>query len=284
MAAGVAVMQPALPALVRRWAPSRIGLATAVFTNGLLVGEIFPVALTEPLVFQLAGAGWRASLAAWSAPVAVTALLVAAFAPPVPDEPAGAAGARRGRPAWRSGLIWTLGLLFGSINALYFATNAFLPGLLGGRGRPDLIGPALTALNAGQLPAAFLMLGLAGRLERRGAPFVWAALLALAALTGMLASSGAAVVAWAALLGFANSGALILALALPALLRAPDEVAATSAAMFTISYGGALVLALASGAAWDLAGDPRAAFGPVCGCAVSLGGAALALRSRGRLR
>ena len=282
MAAGVAVMQPALPALVRRWAPSRIGLATAVFTNGLLVGEILPVALTQPLVLPLVP-GWRASLAVWSAPVVVAALLVGALAPAVRGEAGGAATVARGRPAWRSGVIWMLGLLFGSINALYFATNAFLPGLLGARGRPDLIGPALTALNAGQLPAAFLMLGVAGRLERRGAPFVAAGALALAALAGMLASPGRGVVAWAAVLGFVNSAALVLALALPALLRPPEEVAATSAAMFTISYGGALLLALASGAAWDLTGDPRAAFGPVCACAVTLAGAALALRVRGRL-
>jgi cyanate permease len=34
---GVAIMQPAMPALVRRWAPHRVGFATAVYTNGLLV-------------------------------------------------------------------------------------------------------------------------------------------------------------------------------------------------------------------------------------------------------
>ena len=39
---GVAVMQPALPPLVRTWVPQRIGFATAVYTNGLLIGEILP--------------------------------------------------------------------------------------------------------------------------------------------------------------------------------------------------------------------------------------------------
>ena len=38
MCLGVAVMQPALPPLVRSWAPTRIGFATAVYPNGLLVG------------------------------------------------------------------------------------------------------------------------------------------------------------------------------------------------------------------------------------------------------
>ena len=36
MAAGVSIMQPSLPPLVRTWFPQRIGFATAIYTNGLL--------------------------------------------------------------------------------------------------------------------------------------------------------------------------------------------------------------------------------------------------------
>ena len=45
---GVAVMQPALPPLVRTWVPQRIGFATAVYTNGLLIGEILPAGADHP--------------------------------------------------------------------------------------------------------------------------------------------------------------------------------------------------------------------------------------------
>ncbi|MDE2284027.1 MAG: MFS transporter, partial [Hyphomicrobiales bacterium] len=54
MGIGVAVTQPALPALVGQWLPRHIGLGTGTFTNGLLVGEILPVALF-PLLFPLLG-------------------------------------------------------------------------------------------------------------------------------------------------------------------------------------------------------------------------------------
>jgi len=40
MAAGVSIMQPSLPPLVRTWFPQRIGFATAVYTTGLLIGEV----------------------------------------------------------------------------------------------------------------------------------------------------------------------------------------------------------------------------------------------------
>ena len=54
--------------------------------------------------------------------------------------------------------MWRLGLMLGGVNATYFSTNAFLPDYLTQIGRADLIGPGLTALNLGQLPASFLLL------------------------------------------------------------------------------------------------------------------------------
>src|SRR5256885_11551324 len=49
---GVAIMHPSLPPLVRLWLPHRIGFGAAVFINGLLVGEILPVALTIPVLLD----------------------------------------------------------------------------------------------------------------------------------------------------------------------------------------------------------------------------------------
>src|ERR1700686_1382945 len=53
MGAGVAIMQVTMPPAVRAWFPERIGFATAVYTNGLLFGEIVPVALILHLVLPL---------------------------------------------------------------------------------------------------------------------------------------------------------------------------------------------------------------------------------------
>jgi hypothetical protein len=46
-------MQPAMPTAVRQWVPDRIGLGTAVYGNGLLVGECVPVVLTLPWLLPL---------------------------------------------------------------------------------------------------------------------------------------------------------------------------------------------------------------------------------------
>ena len=55
-----------LPPLVRTWFPKAIGFATAVYTTGLLVGEILRCALTIPLVLPLVHDSWRLNFAVWS--------------------------------------------------------------------------------------------------------------------------------------------------------------------------------------------------------------------------
>src|SRR5262249_39514506 len=74
MSAGIAIAQPALPPLVRQW-PPRVSLGTALFTNGVLVGETLPVMLTIPFVLPLVGDSWRWALAMWGVPLVGMALL-----------------------------------------------------------------------------------------------------------------------------------------------------------------------------------------------------------------
>src|SRR6185437_1643281 len=278
MALGVAVMQPSLPPLVRAWRPHAIGFATAVYTNGLLLGEILVVALTIPVVLPLVGGSWRWNFAVWAVPVLATALLLAAFAP----RPAKSALASPPRwwPNWRSGLIWRLGLMLGSVNSIYFVTNNFLPDYLSAEGQKDLISAGLTALNLAQLPASFLMLAFAGRLARRRSAYIGAGALTLVALIGMVSSGGLWIVFWVGVLGFATAILLILSLALPPLLSKPEDVHRTSAAMFTISYMLAVVTPIVGGWLWDRTGLAIAGFAPIVACGIAIAGFAATIDFR----
>jgi CP family cyanate transporter-like MFS transporter len=266
---GVAVMQPAMPPLVRAWVPARIGFATAFYTNGLLIGEIAPVGLTLPLVLPLVGGSWRLAFVAWAVPCIAIALALLAFAPR-PSAGAGPSTPRRWWPDWRSGLIWRIGLMFGANNATYFATNAFIPDYLHHIGRPDLISGALSALNIGQLPASLLMLAIVGRLV--GRPWAYAACGAasIVCVLGIVLGDDWVIVASAAGLGFAGATTLTLMLALPPLLSAPDDVHRTTAAMFTISYSCAVIVPVLSGLAWDASALPGSAFIPIGLCNILL--------------
>jgi len=271
MSGGIAIMQPALPLLVRQWLPQRVSFGTAVYSNGLLVAETVAVLLTIPIVLPLVDNSWRLSLAVWGAPLIVIAVLTVVLAPP-PKQTA-AILPPKGRswwPDWSNKLIWQLGLVFGAVNSTYFCSNGFLPGHLTDAGRPDLIGSALTALNFGQLPASFALLGIVDKLERRAWPFMVCGTLMLLCVVGIAVTANLWTVFFAGMLGFLGAFVMTLGFALPALLSSPSEMARMSAAMFTVSYSGALVVSVLSGAAWDLAGSPAFAFLPIALSALPL--------------
>lgn len=269
MSAGVAIMQVSMPPAVRSWVPDRIGFATAVYTNGMLIGEIMPVALMLPLVLPLAGGSWQWGFAFWSVPVAVIAVMVLAMAPRAAATN-GVPIRRRWWPDWRNMLIWRLGIMLGTGNAIYFATNAFLPDYLRGNGQGEWISAALSAVNIGQLPASFLLLAVAGRLERAAWPYVVCGLICVIATGGLVFGTGVWIVVAATLQGFAGAAVLILVLALPPLLSPPDDVHRLTAAMFTISYSCAVIVPVMSGLSWDLSGIPGTAFLPIALCGIVL--------------
>jgi len=266
---GVAIMQPAMPPLVRLWLPHHVGFGTAVYTNGLLVGEILPVALTLPVVVPLTGGGWRWSLVVWGSLVVAIAVAVAIFTPQAKQREL-AILRPRAWPNWRNSLIWRLGLIFGSVNSIYFATNSFLPVYLASAGRNGAISAALTALNLGQLPASFVLLAVADRLAGRAWPYALAGAIAILGIGGVVFAPGSGTIAAAAVLGFAGAATLILTLALPPLLCPPEEVGSTTAAMFTMSYGSAVITPIVSGIVWDATGVPATAFIPIGVCGAVL--------------
>jgi CP family cyanate transporter-like MFS transporter len=259
MGAGVSILQPALPALVSRWFAARAGLATAVYANGLLIGEVLGAGLTIPLILPLVGGSWEASFAVWGAPVLVTAAMMLLGTPH--DPPGKSAAARRWSPDWHDFRTWQLGLIQGGGSALYFSCNAFLPDYLHAIGRPELVNACLTALNGGQVPASFVILALAQRLTGRKGPFIAAALVGLASLGGLLVPIPAVMVASAGIAGCAAAFVLILTLALPPLL-APEAVHRLAAGMLAIGYTLTFIVPFIGGAIWDATAVTATAFLP----------------------
>ena len=268
-AAGVAIMQPAMPPLVRSWLPHRVPVATAVYTNGLLVGETLAVGLTLPVVLPLAGGSWRLSFVYWAVPALLTALLIVFFAPRG-EALTRAAAPLRWWPNWRDKQLWRLALCLGCINTCYFATNTFLPDYLTAIGHSEMISAALTSLNICQLPASLVMLGLAPRLVRLPAAYVAVGVFSLISVVGMAVMPGWPVIAWAGLLGFAGAAGLILVLALPPLLSVPEDVHRLASAMFTISYPCAVLMSVLSGYLWDKTDISWIAFVPIGFAAAAL--------------
>jgi CP family cyanate transporter-like MFS transporter len=274
MGLGVAVVQPALPQLVSRWMPQRIGLGTAAYTNGVLIGTTSTAAATIPLILPAVGGSWRWALVAWTVPVVIVTLLLGVLAAgrrsgsaPMPG---GGVGSPRGWPDWTSPVVWLLGIGFACNNSIYFGTNAFLPDYLTAQGRPDLISASLGVFSGAQLVASFILIGVGERLQRRAWPFLVFGSLAVASLLALMVAGGVAVVVLAAVLGFATAVSFVILLALPAVLSPAHDVHRTAAGMFTISYTFGVMVPTLGGAVWDLTGMPWTAFAPLAACALVL--------------
>jgi CP family cyanate transporter-like MFS transporter len=276
MGAGISIMQPALPSLVSDWFEAKAGLATAVYANGLLVGEILAAGLTLPLVLPLVGGSWPASFAVWAVPVLATAVLIALATPNRPPLP-GIAG-RLWWPDWRDAQTWQVGLILGGGSSIYFAANAFIPDYLHATGADELIGACLTSLNLGQLPASFLVMGFPERVTGKKGPLVALSLVSLGGLGMILQPLPWVQILGAGILGFAAAFGLILTLALPPVLAAAADVHRLSAGMFAIGYLTAFIIPLLGGVAWDATAVPATAFLPI------VLGAAMVLAVASRLR
>ena len=260
MGIGVAVSQPTLPTLTREWFPRRSTMATAVYSNGFLIGEIVAASLTVPLVLPLFHGSWQLAFSFWSIPVALTAgaLWIATShrardveAPPM-----------QWWPDWHSSRTWRLGLILGCASASYFGSNAFLPDYLRATHHPGLIAAALTSINLSQLPASLVAAAFPRAMVAQRWPVMVAGALTVIAAAGFLLG-GIWVVVFAGVLGFSTATVFVLTIALPPLLVAEHDVHRLSAAIFTITYACPFVISLIGGAVWDATGVPSSAFLPI---------------------
>lgn len=284
MGLGIAVLQPTLPAMVRENCAGQIALATAIYTNGMLVGEVIGAGLTLPLLIPISGDNWRIAIMLWSLP-AIPLLL---FLLRRPRHAADTQMALPGSwiPDWRDPLLWHLGLLMGATAALFFGTNAYMASILSVRDEDSLLAGGLLLFNSAQVLASLLMLVFARRLALRSGPIIVMMSTASLALLPFLLGGGWPALWFAFLVSLASGTQLILLLSLPPALAPRGGTAAMAAGMFTIGYGSCFLVPLLGGALADLLGDPRLALVPVIlfGVAMSCNGRRLRTQMAERQR
>jgi CP family cyanate transporter-like MFS transporter len=256
-ALGIAVAQPAMPSLAQAWFPTRIGRAMAIYSNGLLVGEVIAASITLP--FLVVPFGWQFALAVWAVPAAI---VLAHWLIVTPASEAAVATAGAWLPDWRNGRMVRVGLLMGGASLVYFGMNSWIPDTLDARHAHALIPLSLGALNAMQLPVSFWLAWRGDTLLGRRWPYVLAGVGSMVGVSGYALAPAASAPVWAGLAGAAASLAFILNLGVAALFS-PSDVARTSGLMFTIGYGAAFFGPALGGFAWDWTGQFRFALLPM---------------------
>ena len=253
---GIAISQPAVPALIQGWFPQKVGRATAIYSNGLLIGEVLAATLTLPLL--LATFGWQVALAAWAVLSALGLVLWLLLTPALKRTQSASGWV----PDWRNRTAVQLALLMGAASLVYFGMNTWIPDTMEVRHAHGLIPLTLGVLNFSQLPVSAGLALVADRLVGRRWPYVVAGSGCLLGVVGYLLAPAASAPLWAALAGAGSSLAFILNLGLPALLD-PAQVARTTGLMFTVGYGCAFFGPALGGVGWDLSGNFQLALIPM---------------------
>ncbi len=250
MGMGVAVFQTALPAATRVWTPTHVALGSAVYLNGMMVGELSGAGLTLPVVLPLASGDWQLALILWAIPILGIAALVALVR--LPKERADCNESVQGDlcqtslPNWNDGRVWQYGLLLASSAVVFFVINAYVGTLLRARGETHALEWLLFAYNATPLMGSIAVLA-APRWVGLRWPIAVTAVLAMLGLLGFTLLEGW--ISWAAALlaGFAATIEMILLVSLPATIASGTAVTRLSAGMTLIGYTIAFILPLVGG-------------------------------------
>lgn len=131
MGMGIAVFQTALPAATRAWTPGHIAIGSAVYLNGMMVGEMSGAGLTLPVVLPMAGDDWRAALVFWSIPIVFIALATAFVRAPkdqshLSGDVADCAAPATSLPRWNDPHVWRYGILLAGSVVAFYVINSYV--------------------------------------------------------------------------------------------------------------------------------------------------------------
>ncbi|HAS76288.1 MAG TPA: MFS transporter [Marinobacter adhaerens] len=254
MGIGVSMMQPSLPALLPRWLePHPLALGSAIYMNGMLMGEFIGAGITLPVLMPLLDNSWRATLVAWSLP----ALLVAAALFLPKRDRAKPVRKVAWLPDWHNPLTLRIGLLLGLSGSLFFGLNAYMGNLLQHQGQFDKLPDALFWYNLAQVFASLIMLKMARYwVGRRGVIATLASISLLGAIGAVMLTGWWSIVS-ATLMSLVAGMLLILLVAIPPLVVSAAETGRLSAGTFLVGYTVAFCVPMLGGVVADWTGDAR---------------------------
>ena len=258
MGLGIAMMQPSLPALLPRWLePRHLAIGSAIYMNGMLMGEFIGAGITLPVLMPLMEDSWRATLLAWSLP----GLLVAAALFLPRREMSRPVRKPSWLPDWKNPLTLRLGLLLGLSGSLFFGLNAYMGNLLKQQGNFEMLADALFWYNFAQVIASLLMLKMARYWVGRKLPIIVAASCSVIGTLGTLLFTGWWAIASATFMSLTAGILLILLVALPPVLVPSQETGRLSAGNFLVGYTLAFAVPMIGGLLADWGNDARYAVG-----------------------
>ncbi|MGN9838937.1 CynX/NimT family MFS transporter [Nonomuraea sp. H19] len=234
-AIAIAVMNVAMPGVVKQHFPARVNLLTGVYVAAAVGGAATASALMVPLE-HTTGYGWRGVSALLAVPALLGALLW------LPQALGKQAGPQNGpRPygmVLRSRVTWYVTALMGLQSLTFYVMLAWLPTIYLDAGLPaDQAGYLLSLTNLVQVGASLAVPVLAGRRASQVPYVVGAGLLTVLGYLGVLLAPTTVPWLWMIVLGIGQGASFALALLIIALRPAdPAAVTALSAVAQSVGY------------------------------------------------
>jgi CP family cyanate transporter-like MFS transporter len=297
---GIALAQTSAPVLARAWFPNQIGFVTALFTDGLIIGEAIGAGITVPIMVNFLGVdAWRATFLLWGVPVVAMLVLWFWLAPreptktslPVTNTPAMEIATATIATSDTSDTSDTfapipainttpvkrvrvsalhMGIILGSGSLIYFGMNSWIAPYNLAIHHPGYTSLTLTLLNLCQLPASLAVTFFAQQIAGRRWPFILAGFVCIFSLAAWIFTPVIFEPLWAILLGAGSALVFTLGLSLPPLLAEPGNVAKLTGITLSISYTTAFIGPFVGGGLWDIFHVPPVAFLPVAAACITL--------------
>ncbi|MEZ0074849.1 CP family cyanate transporter-like MFS transporter [Planotetraspora sp. GP83] len=230
----IAIMNVAMPGIVKQHFPSHIGIFTGVYVSCLVAGAAAASAAMVPLSGHV---GWRTATGS----VAVFALVAAAlWAPQAVRSRKGGGGDPGHRPyraLLRSRMTWFVTAFMGLQSLTFYIVLAWLPTIFQNAGLPaDQAGYLLSLTNLSQIAATLSVPVHAGKARSQVPHVAAAAVLTIAGYAGILLAPTTLPWLWMVVLGIGQGASIALALLIIA-LRAPDPASVTALSAVAQSTG-----------------------------------------------
>ncbi|WP_101783674.1 CynX/NimT family MFS transporter [Nonomuraea indica] len=236
----IAIMNVAMPGVVKQHFPHQVGAYTSVYVTGLVAGAAAASALMIPLE-RLTGHGWRGVSALVAVPAVAAALL---WLPQALRRPARTGDRPRHFAAiLRSPVTWWVTVFMGVQSLTFYIMLAWLPTIFQEAGLPaDQSGYLLSLTNLAQIAATLAVPVHAGRRASQVPHVTVATVLTIAGYLGVLLAPATLPWLWMIVLGLGQGAAIALAL-LIITLRAPDPSSVTALSAVAQSCGYVLAAA-----------------------------------------
>ncbi|GAB2890753.1 CynX/NimT family MFS transporter [Paralcaligenes ginsengisoli] len=218
--ASIAVGNVLLPSLVKRDFAHHAATMTGLYTMALCGGAAAAAAFTVPIAHKLGGS-WALALAAWAIPAAIVALIWAPQSLRQGKLARQSAGAVTG--LWRDRLAWQVTFFMGLQSALAYCVMGWLAPILRERGLDGVTAGLVVSVSIMvQVVTSLVVPPLAVRCKNQQLFNVALAIIAGAALLGLLFAPTSTVWIWAILQGVGQGGLFAIALTV-IVLRSPDS-------------------------------------------------------------